>query len=60
MKDGKIYYVGLNLVLDYEKIVDLNFDLIIVSSGLLEVDIKFIDKLKELGFNYVVDNEYKE
>lgn len=31
-----------------------------MSSGLSEADTKFIDKLKELGLNYVVDNEYKE
>ncbi|HAU5390125.1 TPA: ABC transporter substrate-binding protein [Clostridioides difficile] len=60
MKDGKIHYVGSNLAPDYEKIVDLNPDLTIVSSGLSEADTKFIDKLKELGLNYVVDNEYKE
>lgn len=60
MKDGKIHYVGSNLAPDYEKILDLNPDLIIVSSGLSEADTKFIDKLKELGLNYVVDNEYKE
>ncbi|MGO1043510.1 ABC transporter substrate-binding protein [Clostridioides difficile] len=60
MKDGKIHYVGSNLAPDYEKIVDLNPDLTIVSSGLSEADTKFIDKLKELGINYVVDNEYKE
>ncbi|MCC0698752.1 ABC transporter substrate-binding protein [Clostridioides sp. ZZV15-6383] len=60
MKNGKIHYVGSNLAPDYEKIVDLNPDLTIVSSGLSEADTKFIDKLKELGLNYVVDNEYKE
>ncbi|MCC0630705.1 MULTISPECIES: ABC transporter substrate-binding protein [unclassified Clostridioides] len=60
MNDGKIHYVGSNLAPDYEKIVDLNPDLTIVSSGLSEADTKFIDKLKELGLNYVVDNEYKE
>lgn len=60
MKDGKIHYVGSNLAPDYEKIVDLNPDLTIVSSGLSEADTKFIDKLEELGLNYVVDNEYKE
>ncbi|UWD49808.1 ABC transporter substrate-binding protein [Clostridioides difficile] len=60
MKDGKIHYVGSNLAPDYEKIVDLNPDLTIVSSGLSEADTKFIDKLDELGINYVVDNEYKE
>ncbi|MGO0807430.1 hypothetical protein ACTPEF_26875, partial [Clostridioides difficile] len=42
-----------NLAPDYEKIVDLNPDLTIVSSGLSEADTKFIDKLKELGLNYV-------
>lgn len=60
MKDGKVHYVGSNLAPDYEKIVDLNPDLTIVSSGLSEADTKFIDKLEELGLNYVVDNEYKE
>ncbi|MCC0706366.1 ABC transporter substrate-binding protein [Clostridioides sp. ES-S-0190-01] len=60
MKDGKIHYVGSNLAPDYEKIVDLNPDLTIVSSGLSEADTKLIDKLEELGLNYVVDNEYKE
>ncbi|MCC0632373.1 ABC transporter substrate-binding protein [Clostridioides sp. ZZV15-6388] len=60
MKDGKIHYVGSNLAPDYEKIVDLNPDLTIVSSGLSEADTKFIDKLEELALNYVVDNEYKE
>ncbi|MGO0905853.1 ABC transporter substrate-binding protein [Clostridioides difficile] len=60
MKNGKIHYVGSNLAPDYEKIVDLNPDLTIVSSGLSEADTKFINKLDELGINYVVDNEYKE